>query len=241
MKKVTLTAMVLLCCALVACSSRPKIEETPTVKRSPISKIAVVAIQDPARLSVDNRGGPLDLLALPGFLITKKIKEERSEVLASTLKNNSLKLGSEMSIALTEQLSGAGYVVELLKDVKRPADDPDEIDYEHLTTDAEAILIARYTDVGLYSGQFSNKFVPRLNLTIEVVAKKDQSDLYSQTIYYGADARKLSEDQIPSGPKYSYSSFDDAIEQQSGLVEGLRAGIQQIASQVAKQMRSQGI
>jgi hypothetical protein len=230
---------VIICWVLSGCSSTPKVEEV-TVKRSPIAKIAIVEVTDPATLSVENRGGPLDLLALPGFVVTKKIQQERSAFLASALRNNSLKLGQEMSVALSEKLTAAGYVVEVLKDVKRMPDDPDEVDLEKITTDAEAILVAKFKTVGLYSGQFSTKFIPRLNTEVQLVARKDLSDLYSQSIHYGADARKVAEDQIPSDSKYSYASFGDAVERQSELVESLRDGVSKTAALVASQIRSNG-
>jgi len=162
-------------------------------------------------------------------------------LLASTLRNNSLKLGQEMSVALSEKLTAAGYVVEVLKDVKRRPDDPDELDFEKLTTDAEAILVARFETVGLYSGQFSTKFIPRLNTEVQLLARIDLSDLYSQSIQYGADARKVAEDQIPSDPKYSYASFDEAVERQSEIVESLRDGVSKTAALVASQIRNGGI
>lgn len=244
MKKIATTTMMLLsCCTLVACSSTPKSVEEPIVKRTPVAKIALIAIQDPPRLSVENRGSPLALLGVAGALAIQQIGENRSGFLVSTFRNNALKLGDEMSVALADQLRGAGYAVDVLTDVKRPADDPDEIDYDSLPTlptDADAILVARFDEVGLFSG-FSTKFRPRLNLDIELYAKADQEDLYSQTFYYGADARERAEDQIPSDPKYAYSSFGEAVEQPAGLVEAFRIGIKEIAVLAAQQMRSRGI
>lgn len=226
---------------LSACSTRaPQLTEQ-VAKNPPVKKIALVMVMDPPRLSVENRGSAWQFLAFAGYLVEKKIQDGKSDRLTSSLRNLSLKFGEEMSTALQIELVRLGYEVSIITDVKRPLDDPEAILYESIKTDADAILSARYIDVGLYAGQFSKSYLPRLNLSVEILSAKDQTDLYSQSIYYGADASKADEDEIPSDPKYSYGSFELAMEKQGEVAESFRLGIRAIATQVAQQVRKNGI
>jgi hypothetical protein len=242
-KRITILFLVLACFAVLsACSTRAPKPTEQVFKSHPVKKIALVMVMDPPRLSVENRGSALQFLAFAGYFVEKKIEDGKSDRLTSSLRNLSLKFGEEMSTALQIELVRMGYEVSIITDVKRPFDDPETILYESIKTDADAILSARYTDVGLYSGQFSKSYLPRLNVYVEMLPAKDQDDdLYSQSIYYGADASKADKGKIPSDPKYSYESFELAMEKQSEVAESFRAGIHAIAVQVARQIRHNGV
>lgn len=236
-----LIALLACCSMLAACSSRPSVPGEAIAERVRVKKIAVVPVNDPYPLTVENRGSALNLLALPGMLIQKQIADERSQYLASALKKQSLQIGEEISALLQKELSLAGYEAVVLKDVERPLENPDDFDLDSIQTDADAILSARFFSAGLYSAQFSTDFVPRLSLQIEMQARKDQAELYSESIYYGADARRAAPDQILADPKYAYGSFGTAMEKSDELAESFRQGIRQIAARVAKHLRDGGI
>lgn len=241
-KRITIPFLVLACFAVFsACSTHAPQPTEQVVKSPPVKKIALVMVMDPLRLTVENRGSAWGVLALPGYLIQKKSEDKKSDLLASGLRNLSLKLGEEMSAALQVELVRMGYEVSIITDAKHPLDDPEAILFESIKTDADAILNARYVDVGLYSAQFSTSYVPRLNLSVEMQSAKNQADLYGQSFYYGADASKVAEDQIPADPKYSYGSFDLAMKKQSEIAESFRVGIHAIATLVARQVRQNGI
>lgn len=236
-----LIALLACCSVLMACSSRPTAPDKSAAQRAPVRKIALVPAIDPEALTVENRGSALNFLALPGYLAQRKIADDRSQTLAAELKKHSLRMGDEFSADLQRELSRAGYEVVVLKDVKRSTKDPDDVDFESIKTDADAILNARFDTAGLFSGQFSTDFIPRLKLDIKLLAGKDHSDLYSQAIYYGADVRKPADDEIKGDPKYAYGSFNTAIEKSDEVAECLRQGMRQIAARVAKHLRDGGI
>lgn len=232
----------LACCCLIstALAEPDTSPDTSPERRSKTAKIALLAVADPEELEVKNRGTPLSLLALPGFLVNRKIEKDRAESLTSVFRRNTLNLGKEMTAALSEQLAAAGYVIDVITEFIYLADDPGEIDYAHLDTDAEVILLTRFSQVGLYSGQFSRNFLPRLNFEGTLFTKHDQAELFYHYVYYGADAGKANENQIPSDPKYAYPSYGEAYERDNELVEGFRVGIQKIAMSFARQLRSKG-
>lgn len=225
---------------LAGCANRSAQPAEPVVIRPVPQKIALVAVQDPPMLNVENRGSALGLFALPGHMMQKDLDRSRSIQLTSMMRGHALRLGDEMTAALEAELVRRGYTVQVLKNVKRLKDDPDAIDYDSIETDAEAIVSARYFGAGLFAGYLSTSYLPRLNVDIDVVAKSDQSELHSHAIYYGVDARRPEPDQIPSDAKYSYGSFEQAIERQREVLESYRVGVRQIAALAATQLHQVG-
>lgn len=221
---------------LSGCARDPSKPSEALAVRSPVRRIALVEIPEP-RLSVENRGGVLGLFALSGYVVAKGIESNRVGDLRAGLRSLSLSFGEETTSALQAELERAGYEVAQVSGVRRMPDDPDEIDFRSIKTDAQAILTAHYTDAGLFSGQLSMNFVPRLRLDVELLTPDGEDELYSQTIEYGAHAKKRTEDEIPSDPKYAYETFAKAMEHQPQIAEGFRVGIQEIAALVAKQIR----
>ena len=225
---------------LLGCANRPAQPVAVEVVRPVPQKIALVAVMDPPRLTIENRGSAWGVLALPGFFIQRNIESVRADSLTQAMRAQGLHLGEEMTAALGEELKRLGYTVHVVRNVKRPKDDPEGILYESVETDADAIVTARYAGAGLYAGQFSTNYLPRLNVDIDVVAKADQAELHSHSNYYGADARERTNDQIPADAKYAYASYDQIWDQQREVSEGFRAGLRQVAALAAKQLQQVG-
>lgn len=129
-----------------------------------------------------------------------------------------------------------GLQVVDVEHAKYLPDDPRVLDYKNTKTASDMILTANVFDVGLFSGRFTTKYVPRLNVTFDLVSKNTEESVYSQSIYYGADARKVAADQIPADQKYAYESFEQAMANQRGVAESLREGIRKVARLVAQQI-----
>ena len=233
---------VLFAVALVfGCAKQPAEVPAPVVKRGALKKIALVPVKEPPPLTVENRGGVAAFFALPGYLVQREAQQRMSADLTAAVRKLSLKLGEEMTDTLRGELTGKGYEVVLLGDVPRLKDDPNAIDYERLQTDAEAVLSADIFGAGLYAGQFSMDYLPRLNVSVYLVSRGGKEDLFSHSVYYGADARRSTEDQIPSDPKYAYASFEVAMDRHASIVESYRAGIKRIAALMAQQLRAAGL
>jgi hypothetical protein len=226
---------------LSGCVQNPPQQSEPVAKQPPLKKIGLIAVTNPPMLSIENRGSAWGLLALPGAVLQRQDQITKSNTLTTGMRNQSLHLGEEMSSALQDELKRKGYEVSVITDVAYLPDDPEAIDYQHIQTDADAVISAQYSVAGLYSGPFSLNYIPRLNISFAMVRPKDQSELYSQSIYYGADARKPAEDQIPADPKYAYGSFDQVMEKQGEVVEGFRVGVRGIAALVAQQIHQTGL
>ena len=202
-----------------------------------IKEIALAPTLEPAKITIENRGGAAALFALPGFLVQRDIEKSRRAEFQRVLKENSLNLGEELTTALRLALVEGGQPVVGLDEIKYVSDDPRVLEYKMLKSSADLVLSADIFDVGLYSGQFSRRYLPRLNVTFDLVNRHTEDSVYSQSIYYGADAKKSTDDQIPSDPQYAFDSYEQAMERRREIVDALREGIKKMALLVAKQVR----
>lgn len=203
---------------------------------TPAAPLSMAPVQPPATLDFENRGGALDLLALPGMFARRGIEYSRAVELANLMREHDVKLGEELTQALLAALQEQGVDVALLDDVPRFTDDPTAIDYAKFAAPHELVLSGNFDAVGFYSGRFTTQFRPRVNVTVNLVRCKDEKYIYSQSVYYGADARKPAEDQIPADPKYVFESYQDVMARPDDVVASLREGVQRIARQVAAQV-----
>ena len=151
---------VLLLTTLFGCASkRPLLPTEPAL----VHRIAVVPATDPLALSLENRTGVMYLAPIVGVgvMLDSKGKAQR---LNQSAKFRNLNLADKLTVPIVEALRAAGYEVEVLDHLVRPAQDPDDIDLDKLQVRAEAILQLRVSDAGLYAGAFSNDYIPRVNV-----------------------------------------------------------------------------
>ncbi|HEX5391912.1 MAG TPA: hypothetical protein VFW68_01435 [Rhodocyclaceae bacterium] len=149
------------------------------------------------------------------------------------LRDQSLRLGDEMTSVLKQRLTDKGYEVVVATDVKRPPKDPDEIVFDSLPKDVDAVVVAYYENAGLLSGYSSTSYVPRLEFKIEILRRADEESLYSQGLDYGPFLHASDED-LPVDSKYVYGNFDQVLERKTEVAECYRAGIRVLAERSVK-------
>lgn len=235
-----IAAILLTASILPGCAHRAAENSKVAVERLVVKKIALVPVMEPERFVIENRGSAYGLIGPAGYAIKKGVEEGRSNLLTAGLRRQSLKVGEELTRALKEELAGRGYEVTVVTNVKRDADDPDDFDLGSIETDADAIVSAHYKDAGLFSGFSTLSYWPRLNVEVEMVAKIDEEKLYSESIHYGADARKPDDDSIPSDPKYVFGNYDEAMARQEEIVESMHIGVRALAARAAQLIRESG-
>ena len=99
-------------------------------------------------------------------------------------------LGSDFTEEVATALRAFGFTVEILGGIKRPADAPDNVDYEKIHTDADAIPHLSISEVGVYSSGYSLYYIPRVNASGNLWLNGQEDSLYNDDIYYGVDAKK---------------------------------------------------
>jgi hypothetical protein len=218
--------------ANVACA-----DQAANKPEASVGAITVARIDAPEKFEIENRGGPLDLLALPGYLASKNIKANRRADIKEQLAESKFNVEQELAQALAEALKGDGIEVSGGESLRYLKDDPSAIDYKGSTEAKDRILVVQIPNLGLYSGRFSKRFAPRLNISFELIDKKTESDLFSKWFYYGADAKKDSDDQVTAQPQYAFSSYGEAVERKADLIAAFREGIAKISRLAASQIR----
>jgi len=191
---------------LSACAARPKFVGKPVVTR-----IALIPASDPLTLTLQNQNGVVQTLfpiAALGFHLDSKAKAKLfNERMASRRRS----LAPRLTATVVDALRAAGYPVEVLDNLVRPADDPDDIDYAHIKTDAEAIVQLRINEIGMFSSKLSPDYLPRVNVDGKLYIRSRDDSVYDETLYYGVDAKAGKPWAIVSDPRYVYPNFEDVM------------------------------
>jgi hypothetical protein len=145
-------------------------------------------------------------------------------------------LGTDFTEEVAAALRAAGFTVEILEGVKRAADDPDNIDYDRISSDADAILHLWISEVGLYSSTLSNNYIPRVNASGKLFVKGREENVYEEEIDYGVDAKKGKKWAIVSDPKFAYPSFDAVMSNLEDIRTSFGMGILEISKRMAEQI-----
>ena len=213
--------------ALAACGSRPAtVAELPAVAR-----IMVIPVAPINKLHTENKGIPLGVLWQS---IADRVKgSEFNERMEAVRKD----MGPKMTAALVAQLNAQGYQAQALEGVSRPAASPDNIDYGLLPT-SEPVLHVYFNEVGMYSARFSTDYVPRVNLSAYLMTAKDGDTVYSETIYYGADASGDSSDSVPADARDRWGSFGELVAQPQEVARSYDDAVTALATRIAKNIRA---
>ncbi len=208
----------------------------PSVNRAVVKKIAIIPIKNPRHFEVDKRGGPLSLL--PGGKIWREL-ETSGKSSAFTRRMRELgftNIGEELTARVSEHLEKRGYQTTVLSGarIRIDPDDPGDIEYEKIATDADAILNVWIQEVGAFSVLSSLVYRPQLNLGVTLIGVgPDGEEFYDETIVYGAHAGSPDQDEIPSDKKFEYKDYDALMARAPEAVESLQIGVAALAELIA--------
>lgn len=212
------------------------VTQAPAQPPVPSRVIALAPVLAPAKFSIENRGSALTLV--PGGAWGQMgIDAGRRAEFVEVLQKQKLDFSAEMAAALQVALAENGVQVVSLDEIRYVKDDPRTLEYKQLKSSTNLVLAVNIDEVGLYSGRFTSTYLPRFNVSFALVDRRTEDAFYEPTIYYGVDARKNSRDQILADPKYTFASYEQAIERHEDLVAVFREGIRKVAALAAPQVR----
>ena len=191
----------------------------------------VLPVAPVKKLYTENKGVPL------GVLWQGIANRNKSTALTDSMEATRNTMASALTNALLKELNGSGFDAQLLEGVQRPPASPDDIDYPKLPT-VLPVLHVYFEEVGMYSSRFSLDYIPRVNVTAYLVRPRNEESLFSETIYYGADAGNKASRSIPSDPQYKWPSFDALIQQPKEVSDAYGAAVAAIASKIAVNLRA---
>jgi len=222
-----LTALLALC-LLAGCARSPV---TP-VEPPPVTRIMVLPVMPIAKLHTDNKGLPIGVIWQS---IADRVKSsdfnERMEAVRKDM-------GPKMTAALVRQLSAQGYEAQVLEGVSRPASSPESIDYSQLPATGH-VLHMYFNEVGMHSARFSMDYVPRVNLSANLIGPGGQENVYDETIYYGADSSGNASWSVPANPTHRWSSFGELVAKPQEVARSYDDAIEALALKIAQNIRQQ--
>jgi hypothetical protein len=219
----------------IGCAAHARTKPLPAIPA--IHRIAFVPPTEPQSLTFENSG---PLLGYPGQYWVNKAENRRNLArLNGAIDAGKLGLAATITTAVIQRLGELGFEVQVLKDVKGTADDPDNIDEDQIasTVDADAVVHVRIDEVGMYSGHLSTKYLPRVNIRGKLWTKLREDSLYSDEVDYGVDARKGKAWAIFPDDRYRWGSFEglmlDIDDVRTAFTTGARLAAMRMADQIA--------
>jgi hypothetical protein len=230
MHKLKVVAALLTLTLLTACAGHPK----TTLSRHAIKRIAIIPATNPRSFSFENASPPVGYPFQ--FWVNKADSKNKAEIFNGKMNLPPMTLGSDLTAQVAAALRGYGFTVDILEGLARPNDDPDDVDYEKLSANADAILHLRISEVGMYSSRLSVNYIPRLNASGKLFEQGRDDNVYDEDIYYGVDAKKGKAWAIVPNAKFSYRWFDDVMADIDGVRSAFAIGVQEISLRMSEQL-----
>lgn len=229
---VTSSLVMLVLVSISACGSKPRVAEPKPVVKS----IAIIPALSPASYSVDGRLVMDSVNTRLGILFMDPKRGEKEKIFAQRLPDARLSLGPQLTNAVAQGLRDLGYRVEILQNVPRYPEDPDDVDYDKLSYTEDAVLHVYFRLAGIHSRPAGRNYVPHLNPGGRLMAKGYSKVLYRDTVYYGYEADPTDPaTSIVADTKYRYADFDAVL----GGLDSLRTAYQEGASAAGKLLATQ--
>lgn len=176
------------------------------------------------------------MFGLVGAMASLGVERERRAHI-KVLIEMELNLHQELMDALKAEFKNSNQELFDLESPKYYPGEPENLDITASKSKSDWIMTANIFDVGVSNNFSANKFVPRLNVSFYVTNRHTEESVYDTSIYYGADARKSTPDQIPVDPNQGFENFNDILgARKKEYVQALRSGVSAIAKTVALQV-----
>jgi len=215
-----------------ACATHPK---TAAGRPAAIARIAIIPASNPKSYSFENAAPPIGGYPFQ-FWVNKADSKSKARTFNEKLNSQPSDLGDKFTEEVASALRAKGFTVEILEGLARPADDPDNIDYDKINSHADAILHLWISEIGLYSSGFSLDYIPRVNASGKLFVPGQEDNLYDEEIYYGVDARKGKEWAIVPDAKYAYRSFDLVMSNIDDVRSAYATGVLEISRRMSEQI-----
>jgi hypothetical protein len=182
-------------------------------------------------MHTENKGMPLGVLWQS---IADRIKSSDFNERMETARKD---MGPKLTTALIRQLTAQGYEAQTADGT---AGRPRGINVdESKLPPTDAVLRISLNEVGMYSARFSKDYVPRVNLSAYLVRGQTEDSLYSETLYYGADASGEASWSVPSHPDHHWSSFNELFDRPQEVAQSYDYAVDALAAKIARNIRAQ--
>lgn len=213
---------------LVGCGSKPVVPEQKPI----IKTIAIIPASPPQEYEIRNYTAIqfFSPIVGAGYALDSR---QKSKVFTQSVVTRSPDLGEALTQSVVTELIRLGYTVNVINDIARKPDDPDNVDLEKLGFSEDAAVHVMFSDVGLVSTRTSVLYLSRVNAEAKVLAKNRDDYLFDDRVYYGVDAQKDDDWTIPANEPGAYSSFEDIQTNIDIVIARFRIGAQEAGRRLA--------
>lgn len=216
---------------LAACATHSK----SVVSRPVIKRIAIIPATDPTWYSFENVSALVYAVPI-SFYANKLDSRHKAKLFNDKLNSRPPTLAADFTDDVARSLREYGFTVEILQGLPRPAGDLDNVDYDKVTANADAILHLWISEVGLYSPRTSVNYIPRVNASAKLFVKGQDENVYEDEIYYGVDAKKGKAWAIVPDPKFTFPSFDAVMSNLDDVRNAFESGALEISKRMSEQI-----
>lgn len=224
----------LIAIATVSCASHSRLAPAPMPV---IHRIAIIPATNPLWYTFENAAPPIGYPLQ--FWVNKIDSHSKARRFNEAVDPGKAAIGDVLTQVVEQRLREQGFEVLVIRDLVRNPNDPDNIDEEKITpsVDADAVVHVWVSEVGMYSGQYSTKYVPRVNLGGKVWVKNpDIPNLFWDEVDYGVDAKKSKPLEILPDERYRWGSFDELMSHVEDVRSAYATGTQLAAARLADQI-----
>ncbi len=198
-----------------------------------IHRIALIPATNPQWYTFENAAPPVGYPFQ--FWVNKIDSHSKAYRFNAAVDPSKAAIGDTLTQLVEQHLREQGFEVQVIRDLVRSTKDPDNIDEDKIASDmdADAIVHVWVSEVGMYSGHLSTKYIPRINLNGKMWAKNQDDSLFWDEVDYGADAKKGKPLEIVADERYRWGSFDELMSNLDEVRSAYATGTQLAAVRLA--------
>jgi hypothetical protein len=225
--------LLLVCLALAACVSVPHQAYNKSANTQ-VRKIGLVAVANPSEYSVNLVNHPGLSFGLVGGIVAAADVSSKSKTFTQQQVDKYLALGPELTAALREELSGAGFQVV---DVQGPADPRTEFLKDYPAAECDAFLDATIRVAGYWAQYPSTPYLPTIFAPVRVVDARSQKVLYTTQVFNTDGIVPKGGTQIQPDTAYSFPDFEALKADPTKAADGMKKAARTVARQIASDLQ----
>ncbi len=199
------------------------------------TRIAVLPLNMPEKLSVDVQDNKLGLLGTVGKITVIKGKDTKRRKFTETVVEQGYRYQDNLSTAVTDQLNTSGLMAEFV-DFRRTRDNileavpPGKFEkrYPDRFADYDFLLDIAVEYVGYAANGLSKPYYPTLHIRARLIDSSSLGTVYESRIQYHAYDNKGEEKAIEADEVWVFKNFEQLIAQPDRAIDGLNAAIEQV-------------
>jgi len=213
----------------------PKIDSSPRALAN-VKTIALIRSPEPKTYTVQNFGHPGMAFGLIGGLIVAADLSSKRDRLTQTIKEKSpTTISNTMANSIVDQLLLRGFDVNVEDGPWEENDGKFTIDFEKITSSADAVLVVAPSVVGFVATGATTPYLPTITAIATLLGKDRKEPLYRGFLSSGWHPK--ADGWRSSSPTATFGGFDALMADPTRTAGSLNSAASQIATMVAQDLK----